>query len=665
MTLSWLRGRSLARAGLGLGLLVGGGGHVAEVWAQSCRAPSLLTDGASNVANEQRLCTGPWVYSAWQGYPCDPAAGPQCQGGATYQVEPVPNTCRNKAFGGETFRQDPYYTTISGKEWAQYGCWPGYGCGWDGDTDFNQQYRQCADFQWDMEQQKLQWYRDNFQDPSRPVTTQLSETPTVYSAWVQTGNYQERTFTFNCTLTFNNVVSQWKQKADASLCGVTNTVNPRHPLLLPTLRYSRPLLTLGSLKQEDAAAEIRDASLIDSGSPRCTTRDEMPDTTAAQAQAKYTALQQELATGVSAAVAGGYEDDTFRHLIIGAMKRLYELRGDLLTPAQRQEVEGYYRTRPEYEKNAVRVDPTINFWWYLNRPDPKVRPDYFSVRWTGRLTPQFSETYTFRTESDDGIRVWVGGSLVLDTAAAGITFQTLSGPSGPRTVLVHSGQKALVAGQTYDIKVELEDWHSQAGAMLWWESPSLPREFIPSTRVTTSAGEPGFLGEYFDNYGFTSGVVCGNRWTPPRLSAACTGDASVQAILPGLDLDLSLCQRMSLPHTSAALAATKRTTCENLAMGIGTLFDVCGEQQATAYELEYNTMMLGLDQKALAAALAATPTLSAATYNALQAQQQSWHDKVSQYIYHGAQPGVRFTNSYQQAVNALSAAPHAASSLAQ
>ena len=33
--------------------------------------------------------------------------------------------------------------------------------------------------------------------------------------------------------------------------------------------------------------------------------------------------------------------------------------------------------------------------------------DTFSVRWTGQVQPQFTETYTFYTQSDDGVRLWV------------------------------------------------------------------------------------------------------------------------------------------------------------------------------------------------------------------------------------------------------------------
>ena len=37
-----------------------------------------------------------------------------------------------------------------------------------------------------------------------------------------------------------------------------------------------------------------------------------------------------------------------------------------------------------------------------------------SIRWSGELEPRFSETYTLSTISDDGVRLWLDGQLVLD-----------------------------------------------------------------------------------------------------------------------------------------------------------------------------------------------------------------------------------------------------------
>ena len=40
--------------------------------------------------------------------------------------------------------------------------------------------------------------------------------------------------------------------------------------------------------------------------------------------------------------------------------------------------------------------------------------DHWSARWTGALVAPASGTYTIAVETDDGVRVWVGGDRVID-----------------------------------------------------------------------------------------------------------------------------------------------------------------------------------------------------------------------------------------------------------
>ncbi|NJM16128.1 MAG: hypothetical protein HC896_12800 [Bacteroidales bacterium] len=40
--------------------------------------------------------------------------------------------------------------------------------------------------------------------------------------------------------------------------------------------------------------------------------------------------------------------------------------------------------------------------------------DFFSVRWTGHIKPVYSETYTFYLTSDDGSRLYINDSLVIN-----------------------------------------------------------------------------------------------------------------------------------------------------------------------------------------------------------------------------------------------------------
>src|SRR3954466_14974528 len=63
---------------------------------------------------------------------------------------------------------------------------------------------------------------------------------------------------------------------------------------------------------------------------------------------------------------------------------------------------------------ATQADPLINFDWGKDSPVGGVDPSTFSVRWTGKIKPTFSETYTFTSTADDGVRLWVNGQLVID-----------------------------------------------------------------------------------------------------------------------------------------------------------------------------------------------------------------------------------------------------------
>lgn len=75
----------------------------------------------------------------------------------------------------------------------------------------------------------------------------------------------------------------------------------------------------------------------------------------------------------------------------------------------------------EYYANAnlsgsptfTRNDPSINFDWGAGSPGAGIPADYFSVRWT-RTFGFTGGTWRFTTYTDDGVRLWVDGTLVLD-----------------------------------------------------------------------------------------------------------------------------------------------------------------------------------------------------------------------------------------------------------
>ncbi|HXG60019.1 MAG TPA: PA14 domain-containing protein [Planctomycetota bacterium] len=62
----------------------------------------------------------------------------------------------------------------------------------------------------------------------------------------------------------------------------------------------------------------------------------------------------------------------------------------------------------------TRVDATINFG-FSNPPGPGVQADDFMVAWTGFLRINTGGNYTFNARSDDGVRLWIDGNLIVDS----------------------------------------------------------------------------------------------------------------------------------------------------------------------------------------------------------------------------------------------------------
>ena len=131
----------------------------------------------------------------------------------------------------------------------------------------------------------------------------------------------------------------------------------------------------------------------------------------------------------------------------------------------------YYDNADLTNLKLTRTDPTINFNWSNGEsPGSEIAPTTFSVRWTGAVEAKYSETYTFYTISDDGVRLWVNGQqLVNNWTNHGFTE--------------NSGTLNLVAGQKYDIKIEYYQATGPAIAQLWWSSSSQTQDIISQAQL--------------------------------------------------------------------------------------------------------------------------------------------------------------------------------------
>ncbi|HTQ50880.1 MAG TPA: DUF1800 family protein [Candidatus Acidoferrales bacterium] len=126
----------------------------------------------------------------------------------------------------------------------------------------------------------------------------------------------------------------------------------------------------------------------------------------------------------------------------------------------------------------TRVDRTIDFNW-TNGTSPDLSNGLYTVRWTGQVQPQFSETYFFVVQSDDGCRLWVNDQLLIDAwVKQGLTTRT--------------NAIALQAGTRYDLKLEYYQSGGTGQAHLFWYSPSQAQEIIPNSCLyPTNSFKPG------------------------------------------------------------------------------------------------------------------------------------------------------------------------------
>ena len=131
----------------------------------------------------------------------------------------------------------------------------------------------------------------------------------------------------------------------------------------------------------------------------------------------------------------------------------------------------YYKGMNFEALALTRTDPQINFnWGDPGGPDPAVGDDNFSVRWSGEVEAVFTETYTFYPRTDDGVRLFVDGLLLVDNWT-------------DRSATENKGTIDLIAGNTYSLIMEYYENTDSAVAELRWSSPRTPKQIIPQAAL--------------------------------------------------------------------------------------------------------------------------------------------------------------------------------------
>jgi regulation of enolase protein 1 (concanavalin A-like superfamily) len=147
-------------------------------------------------------------------------------------------------------------------------------------------------------------------------------------------------------------------------------------------------------------------------------------------------------------------------------------------------------------KRVLRTDKTIAFEWGGGSPAAGIGVDKFSARWRAHLVAPTTGTYTLTTTSDDGVRLWVDGRLVIDQWVDASSVE-------------HSASVALTAGQGVQVAMEYYDNTNNATARLEWQGPGVARQVVPESAVSVARDSsiPG-------------------AWSSAPVGAAATGSAS-------------------------------------------------------------------------------------------------------------------------------------------
>jgi beta-glucosidase len=112
------------------------------------------------------------------------------------------------------------------------------------------------------------------------------------------------------------------------------------------------------------------------------------------------------------------------------------------------------------EPVLTRVDPDINFDWGAFSPAPQLKPQNFSVRWTGKLVVRQSGKYVLGGAGNGGMRVHIDGKVLVEELAN-------------RRTKVVTKEIDLEAGRSYDIRFDYYvGTNTFAAAKLVWSAPN-------------------------------------------------------------------------------------------------------------------------------------------------------------------------------------------------
>ena len=114
-----------------------------------------------------------------------------------------------------------------------------------------------------------------------------------------------------------------------------------------------------------------------------------------------------------------------------------------------KDLQGTPRARMEED---VHYDPA-------SKPDPFQPKAPMSCRWTGKLRPNVTGTYTLTLRTDDGCRLWIDGKKLIDSWV-------------DRAVTADNVEITLEAGREYDFRLDYYDGGGESFERMYWRVPN-------------------------------------------------------------------------------------------------------------------------------------------------------------------------------------------------
>jgi len=203
---------------------------------------------------------------------------------------------------------------------------------------------------------------------------------------------------------------------------------------------------------------------------------------------------------------------------------------------------------------AVRTacEPTINYNWGGGGP-AGLPTDNFSVRWTGRFMFAAGDT-TFSATADDGVRLYVDGTLVIDAWV-------------DQAATTYTATRTLTAGE-HEVKVEYYERGGLAVAQASWNSaaPTGP-SLATLTPASATAGGPGFV-LTADGSNFVSGATL--LWNGAARPTTFVSSSRMTATITAADIAAPASVSVTVENPSGVISNAQTFTVTSSVAGCPT-----------------------------------------------------------------------------------------------